>query len=95
VTRGPTLDGAGEGNRTLVTWLGTKSSTIELHPPEQPHRRGMHAQGWEWYIPYRGLDNHRLLAIARAGNPSVFALGGLMGALRGQGSQALGLLVVD
>jgi hypothetical protein len=24
--------GAGEGNRTLVTWLGTKSSTIELHP---------------------------------------------------------------
>ena len=28
--------GAGEGNRTLVTWLGTKSSTIALHPPEKP-----------------------------------------------------------
>src|SRR5690242_686571 len=26
------LIGAGEGNRTIVTWLGTKSSTIELHP---------------------------------------------------------------
>ena len=25
--------GAGEGNRTLVTCLGSKSSTIELHPP--------------------------------------------------------------
>ena len=25
-------DGAGEGNRTLVIWLGTKSSTIKLHP---------------------------------------------------------------
>ena len=24
--------GAGEGNRTLVTCLGSKSSTIELHP---------------------------------------------------------------
>src|SRR5882724_6379711 len=28
------MTGAGEGNRTLVTWLGTKSSTIELHPPD-------------------------------------------------------------
>jgi hypothetical protein len=27
------VDGAGEGNRTLVIWLGTRSSTIELHPP--------------------------------------------------------------
>src|SRR5208282_4501392 len=27
------LSGAGEGNRTLVTWLGTRSSAIELHPP--------------------------------------------------------------
>jgi hypothetical protein len=29
-------DGAGEGNRTLVIWLGTRSSTIELHPLEVP-----------------------------------------------------------
>ena len=27
--------GAGEGNRTLVTCLGSKSSTIELHPPDE------------------------------------------------------------
>ena len=27
-------DGAGEGNRTLVSCLGSNSSTIELHPPD-------------------------------------------------------------
>ena len=32
-----TRSGAGEGNRTLVTWLGTKSSTIELHPRAAGH----------------------------------------------------------
>jgi hypothetical protein len=32
--------GAGEGNRTLVTWLGTKSSTIELHPRRSRDSRG-------------------------------------------------------
>jgi hypothetical protein len=36
----PMMNGAGEGNRTLVTWLGTKSSTIELHPPRLNTHRG-------------------------------------------------------
>jgi hypothetical protein len=40
-SQGP-WSGAGEGNRTLVTWLGTKSSTIELHP--RPSKR-RNAQG--------------------------------------------------
>src|SRR5208282_6685717 len=30
--RPPPRAGAGEGNRTLVTWLGTRNSAIELHP---------------------------------------------------------------
>ncbi len=39
------LFGAGEGNRTLVTWLGTKSSTIELHPPGDGFYEGWQRPG--------------------------------------------------
>ena len=38
--------GAGEGNRTLVTCLGSKSSTIELHP----------RAGADWHIAARQVN---------------------------------------
>ena len=45
--RGP--DGAGDGNRTHVSSLGSYSSTIELHPPSVPfyegRRRGRKLRG--------------------------------------------------
>ena len=34
-TKGAESAGAAEGNRTLVIWLGTRSSTIELQPPRR------------------------------------------------------------
>jgi len=47
------MNGAGEGNRTLVSGLGSPHSTIEPHPHrenelEKSNRRGSRTQRWSW-----------------------------------------------
>ena len=49
--------GAGEGNRTLVTCLGSKSSTIELHPRRR--RTAMAGRGGQHVPPPCGEGERR------------------------------------